>query len=152
MHGFDIATIKYLAMAGIINTTFTLILNPLLHTIKTVFPTFTYNLSRKTLFYAHHIRSSVQVCCNIIIKTGSRIQKEVLEVMEKRIDSNEKHLNMLMDNDRTQDETLATLESALPNLDEKLRALESADEFLQVIRCCKMFDIALPTYDRLIMK
>ena len=74
--------------------------------------------------------------------------------MEKRIDSNEKHLEMLMDNDRKQDETLATLESALPNLDEKLRALESADEFLQVIRCykVKVFANALPTYDRLIMK
>ena len=72
------------------------------------------------------------------MKTGSRIQKEVLEVIEKRIDTNEKHLEMLMDNDRKQDETIGTLETALPNLDEKLRALESADEFLQVIHCCKV--------------
>lgn len=54
-------------------------------------------------------------------------------MLEKRIDKNEDHLDMLMQNDKKQDETLAHLEASLPNLDGKLKALESADEFFQVV-------------------
>ncbi len=56
-----------------------------------------------------------------------------METLEKRVDQNDTHLDLLMKNDEKQDESINALESALPNLDEKLRALESADEFLQVI-------------------
>ena len=62
----------------------------------------------------------------------SRVQKEVVESLEKRIDLSDKNLDMLMENDKKQDESLASLEASLPNLDSKLKALESADEFFQV--------------------
>ena len=72
----------------------------------------------------------------------SRIQKEVLEVLEKRIDKNEDHLDMLMQNDKKQDETLTHLEASLPNLDGKLKALESADEFFQVVYTSPVLNLA----------
>ena len=62
----------------------------------------------------------------------NRVQKEVLEALEKRVDATDSHLEMLVQNDRRQDDIIATLETSLPNLDGKLKALESADEFFQV--------------------
>jgi hypothetical protein len=56
-----------------------------------------------------------------------------LEVIERRLDANESHLNLLGENDKKQDETIAIIETSLPNLDGKLKALELADEFFQVI-------------------
>jgi hypothetical protein len=55
-----------------------------------------------------------------------------LEVIERRLDANESHLNLLGENDKKQDETIAIIETSLPNLDGKLKALELADEFFQV--------------------
>jgi hypothetical protein len=56
-----------------------------------------------------------------------------LEALEKRVDLTDTHLNLLMENDKKQDETIAIIETSLPNLDGKLKALELADEFFQVI-------------------
>jgi hypothetical protein len=55
-----------------------------------------------------------------------------LEKLEKRVDMSDNHVELLVENDKRQDEILANLETSLPNLDGKLKALESADEFFQV--------------------
>ena len=49
---------------------------------------------------------------------------------------------MLMQNDKKQDETLTHLEASLPNLDGKLKALESADEFFQVVYTSPVLNLA----------
>ena len=48
------------------------------------------------------------------------------------MDQSDQHLDLLAQNDKRQDDIIATLETSLPNLDGKLKALELADEFFQV--------------------
>jgi hypothetical protein len=60
------------------------------------------------------------------------MQKEIVETLERRIDASDKHLELLEENDKKQDDTLAVLEASLPALDDKLKALELADNFFQV--------------------
>ena len=50
------------------------------------------------------------------------------------MDQSDQHLDLLAQNDKRQDDIIATLETSLPNLDGKLKALELADEFFQVIK------------------
>ena len=69
-----------------------------------------------------------------------------MEALEKRVDLTDTHLNLLMENDKKQDETIAIIETSLPNLDGKLKALELADEFFQVIFLKTFFFIRLPLF------
>jgi hypothetical protein len=92
-----------------------------------------YNIFRQLtfgsqlLFDNFNYKTLTSIFCSFF-----RIQKEVLEVIERRLDANESHLNLLGENDKKQDETIAIIETSLPNLDGKLKALELADEFFQV--------------------
>jgi hypothetical protein len=59
------------------------------------------------------------------------VQAQALEVLEKRIDANEEHLELLEKHDMEQDAKIDDLDEAWPNIENKLSALESADTFLQ---------------------
>ncbi len=71
---------------------------------------------------------------DVINNESAKYQKEIVEKLENRIDKNEENLNLLMGNDKIQDDMLEDLEkTVIPNIKLKLEELENADEFLRVL-------------------